>query len=113
MRIVDLSNERMERLAKEARVFVAATKVRRRQYEQGRLVELHPRERWAWIIADILDAIETGIAIREARKTWWQRVGRRIFRLLEAVALIWASIASKRLPLVKLLEGGNDGLAKR
>ena len=96
---IKTTQDKYDEIIRKARIFVAATKVRRRQYETGRLVELHPRERWAWIIADILDAIQTGIAIREARKTWWERVGKRILRILEAVVLVAGHICGKRLPI--------------
>ena len=58
-------------------------------------VDLDKGTKVAYLIADWLDWISAAIKIHQARKSWWERVGSRILKALEAVLLIAGAIAKK------------------
>lgn len=55
-------------------------------------------ESLTFFVADVLESIATGIKVREERKTWWERWGKRALKLLEAGVIIVAGIYAKKLP---------------
>ena len=62
-------------------------------------VDLDKGTKVAYQIADWLDWISAAFKIHQARKSWWERVGSRILKALEAVLLIAGAFAKKSLPI--------------
>jgi len=57
------------------------------------------KEALMYAVHDIFESIHGAYLIRESRKTWWQRWGKRALKLLEAGVIIVAGIYSKKLPI--------------
>jgi hypothetical protein len=73
---------------------------RRKLKDQGKLPVQDRKwmEAFTFFVADVIECIETGIKIREEKKTWWERWGKRAVKLLEAGFIIVAGIYAKKLP---------------
>jgi hypothetical protein len=54
-------------------------------------------EAFLFQVVDVFDAIEGAIRLRESRKTWWERVGKRILRVGEYLIIIVGSICLKKI----------------
>ena len=70
-----------------------------------RFAEEIPENKLKWVealsyaIEDILGAINGAIKRHEAKKSWWERWGKRILRAGECALIIVAGIFVKKLPV--------------
>jgi len=62
------------------------------------------KEALMYTVYDIFESIRGAYLIRESRKTWWERVGKRILKIGEAIIIIAAGIFVKKLPLTNLIK---------
>jgi len=63
-----------------------------KKFESGRLHHLDWREKWKWKIVNVLDTIDEAIKAHEAKKSWWERWGKRILKIAEALLIVASKV---------------------
>jgi len=67
------------------------------------MVELSAMEKFKWTIINGWDAIDQAVKFRESRESKWKRFTKKFLKISEAILMIAAYFAARKLPIAKLI----------